>query len=95
MQPSDTNQMSCTGAIRMFILGSFSIFVSPPLALASDTHPPLPVYPPHRGAGIPLNDLLRYLTTATTFQALMLMLIRKFGKLVITDYALAPFSRKP
>lgn len=54
-----------------------------------------PFYLTYRGAGIPLSELLGYLTTATTFQALMLMLIREFGKVVIKDYALVPFSRKP
>ena len=41
MQPSDTNQMRCTGVIRMLVLGFFFVFASPPLALASDTSPPL------------------------------------------------------
>lgn len=52
-----------------------------------------PFYLNYRGSGIPLSELLGYLTTATTFQALMLMFIRKFGKVVIRNYSLVPFSR--
>jgi hypothetical protein len=54
-----------------------------------------PFYLTYRGAGIPLSELLGYLTTATTFQGLMLMFIRQFGKVVIKNYALVPFSRIP
>ncbi len=53
-----------------------------------------PFFVTYRGAGIPLSELLGYLTTATTFQGLMLLFIRKFGKIVIKDYALVPFSRR-
>jgi hypothetical protein len=47
----------------------------------------------YQGAGIPLSELLAYLTSATTFHALMLMLILKFGHIVIKDPRLVPFSR--
>jgi hypothetical protein len=53
-----------------------------------------PFFITYRGAGIPLSELLGYLTTATTFQGLMLLFIRKFGKIVIKDYSLVPFSRR-
>lgn len=52
-----------------------------------------PFYVQYRGAGIPLSELLGYLTTATTFQGLMLMLVRHFGKIVIRNHALVPFSK--
>lgn len=52
-----------------------------------------PFFVTYHGAGIPLSELLGYLTTATTFQGLMLMFIRKFGKVVIKNYSLVPFSR--
>jgi hypothetical protein len=52
-----------------------------------------PFFVTYRGVGIPLSELLGYLTTATTFQGLMLMFIRKFGKVVIKNYSLVPFSR--
>ena len=47
-----------------------------------------------RGAGIPLSEFFGYITTATTFQALMLLFILKFGKVVIKNYELVPFSRR-
>lgn len=45
-----------------------------------------------RGAGIPISEFFGYITTATTFQALMLLFIRRFGKVVIKNYKLVPFS---
>ena len=53
-----------------------------------------PFYLTYRGAGIPISELLGYLTSATTFQGLMLLFIRKFGKIVIKNYELVPFSRR-
>lgn len=46
-----------------------------------------------RGAGFPVSQPFGYLTTATTFKALMMLLILKFGHIVVKDPKLVPFSR--
>lgn len=74
-------------------LGIFPLLLESRLDLRARQH--FPFFVTYRGAGIPLSELLGYLTTATTFQGLMLLFIRKFGKIVIKDYALVPFSRRP
>jgi hypothetical protein len=55
-----------------------------------NTFPPAYVW---RGAGVPISEFFGYLTTATTFQALILLFVRRFGKSVIRDYDRVPFSR--
>lgn len=47
-----------------------------------------------RGAGFPISQPFGYLTTATTFKALMMLLILKFGSIVIRNPKLIPFARK-
>jgi hypothetical protein len=46
-------------------------------------------------AGIPYTSFFGYLTTATTFQALVMLLILKFGHIVIKERRLVPFARNP
>lgn len=46
-----------------------------------------------RGAGFPVSQPFGYLTTATTFKALMMLLILKFGHIVVKNPKLVPFSR--
>jgi hypothetical protein len=46
-------------------------------------------------AGIPYTSFFGYLTTATTFQALVMLLILKFGHIVIKERRLVPFARTP
>lgn len=46
------------------------------------------------GAGIPYTSFFGYLTTSTTFQALLLMMTIRFGHIVIKDRSLVPFARK-
>lgn len=46
-----------------------------------------------RGAGFPISQPFGYLTTATTFKALMMLLILKFGSIVIRNPKLVPFAR--
>jgi len=46
-----------------------------------------------RGAGVPISEFFGYITTATTFQALMLLFVRQFGRVVIKNYKLVPFSQ--
>lgn len=46
------------------------------------------------GAGFPVSQPFGYITTATTFKALLMLLILKFGHLVVKDPALVPFSHK-
>ena len=55
-----------------------------------NTFPPAYTF---KGAGIPISEFFGYITTATTFQALMLLFIRRFGRVVIKNYELVPFSR--
>ena len=45
-----------------------------------------------RGASLPFHELFGYVTTATTFQALMFSYIRSLGPVVIKDRSLVPFS---
>jgi hypothetical protein len=45
-----------------------------------------------RGAQLPVHELFGYVTTATTFQALMFFYIRALGPVVIKDRRLVPFS---
>jgi hypothetical protein len=54
------------------------------------TFPPLYSY---RGAPMPISECFGYISTAMTFQAIMLMLIRRFGNVVIKNYDLVPFSK--
>ena len=56
----------------------------------ANTFPPLYTW---RGVGVPVSEFFGYITTATTFQALILLFIRRFGKSVIKDFQLVPFSR--
>lgn len=54
------------------------------------------VFPPlytYRGAPMPISEFFGYVSTAITFQALMLLFITRFGKVVIKNYDLVPFSR--
>jgi hypothetical protein len=46
-----------------------------------------------RGASVPVHEFFGYITTATTFQALMFFYIRSLGKVAIKDRTLVPFSR--
>ena len=46
-----------------------------------------------RGASLPFHEFFGYFTSATTFQALMFFLIRRFGHDVVRDPSLVPFSR--
>ena len=55
-----------------------------------NTFPPAYVW---HGVGVPISEFFGYITTATTFQALLLLFIRRFGKSVIKDFNLVPFSR--
>jgi hypothetical protein len=45
-----------------------------------------------RGESLPFHELFGYVTTATTFQALMFFYIRQLGPVVIKDRSLVPFS---
>ncbi|MBI2219245.1 MAG: hypothetical protein HYU51_18345 [Candidatus Rokubacteria bacterium] len=45
-----------------------------------------------RGASLPFHEFFGYVTSATTFQALMFFLIRRFGAAVVKDRSLVPFS---
>jgi hypothetical protein len=49
-----------------------------------------PFFVSYRGCGIPLSELLGYLTTATTFKALMMLLLFNFGRVTIKDRDLIP-----
>lgn len=53
-----------------------------------------PFFINYQGYGIPISELLGYLTTATTFKALMLLLILKFGPVTIKQSKLIPLCRK-
>lgn len=46
-----------------------------------------------RGASLPFHEFFGYATSATTFQALMFFLSRRFGSIVVKDVSLVPFSR--
>jgi hypothetical protein len=54
----------------------------------------LPFVYTYNGAGIPVTQFFGYITTATTFQALMMLMILRFGHIVIKDRKLVPFSGK-
>lgn len=54
----------------------------------------LPFVYTYNGAGIPLTQFFGYLTTATTFQALMMLLILRFGSIVIRNPKLVPFASR-
>lgn len=47
-----------------------------------------------RGAGFPVSQPFGYITTATTFKALMMLLILKFGHIVVKNPELVPYSCK-
>jgi hypothetical protein len=47
-----------------------------------------------RGAGFPVSQPFGYITTATTFKALMMLLMLNFGHLLVKNPTLVPFSRK-
>lgn len=49
-----------------------------------------PFFVTYRGAGIPLSELLGYLTSATTFKALMMLLLLAFGPVTIKNRDLIP-----
>lgn len=53
-----------------------------------------PILYSFRGAGFPVSQPFGYITTATTFKALMMLLVLKFGHLVIKNPKLVPFSSK-
>jgi len=59
-----------------------------------DTHHTMPELYSCRGAGFPISQPFGYLTTATTFKALMMLLVLKFGHLVVKNPKLVPFSSK-
>ncbi|MEY4387909.1 MAG: hypothetical protein RLY20_3192 [Verrucomicrobiota bacterium] len=50
-----------------------------------------PFFISYQGCGIPLSELLGYLTTATTFKALMLLLILQFGPVLVKKQTRHPF----
>lgn len=54
----------------------------------------LPFVYTFNGAGIPLTQFFGYLTTATTFQALMMLLILRFDRIVIRNPKLIPFASR-
>lgn len=45
-----------------------------------------------RGAGFPVSQPFGYITTATTFKALLMLLILNFGHIVVRNPKLVPFS---
>lgn len=53
-----------------------------------------PILYSFRGAGFPVSQPFGYITTATTFKALMMLLVLQFGHLVIKNPKLVPFSSK-
>lgn len=52
-----------------------------------------PFYVSYNGFGIPVSELLGYLTTATTFKALILLSILEFGSVVTKDQRLIPLCK--
>lgn len=52
-----------------------------------------PILYSFNGAGFPVSQPFGYIATATTFHALVMLLIRRFGHIVIKDRKLVPFSR--
>ena len=48
-----------------------------------------------RGESVPIHELFGYVTTATTFQALMFLYARALGKVVVKDEKLIPFCGMP
>lgn len=52
-----------------------------------------PFFITYHGCGIPLSELLGYLTTATTFKALMLLLTLEFGFVLIKNPTRIPFCK--
>ena len=58
-----------------------------------DTQHTFPTLYSFRGAGFPVSQPFGYITTATTFKALLMALILNFGHLVVKNPQLVPFSR--